>query len=230
MFRYLFLTLSYFIIFSVQADTLKVKIKPGVDYVPIQYHGKTINIMRIQDQEHTLKGGYAKTSRPCPPFCFQPIKVAEGVTTIGEIELLEFIKTKQQKGKGLLIDARLSSWYKQGTIPGSVNYPFTIFTPKLGDTKAEQLMVQTLAKLGVTKKQKKDSFFASLFSDNKNTKWDFSHAKELALFCNGPWCGQSPTAIRGLLGLGYPPEKLFYYRGGMQLWQLGGFTTVIPKD
>ncbi len=26
--------------------------------------------------------------------------------------------------------------------------------------------------------------------------------------------------------LGYPPEKLLYYRGGFQMWKILGFTTV----
>jgi len=49
------------------------------------------------------------------------------------------------------------------------------------------------------------------------------------LWCNGPWCGQSPHAIRGLLDLGYPAEKLYYYRGGMQAWQSLGLTVVKVK-
>ncbi len=38
------------------------------------------------------------------------------------------------------------------------------------------------------------------------------------LFCNGPQCPQSPEAIRQLLGDGYPPGSLAYYRGGMHDW------------
>lgn len=37
-------------------------------------------------------------------------------------------------------------------------------------------------------------------------------------FCNGPQCGQSPTAISNLLEAGYPPEKILYYRGGLHNW------------
>ncbi len=37
-------------------------------------------------------------------------------------------------------------------------------------------------------------------------------------FCNGPQCGQSPTAIRALLEAGYPADKILYYRGGMHDW------------
>jgi hypothetical protein len=44
------------------------------------------------------------------------------------------------------------------------------------------------------------------------------------------WCDQSPRAIKGLLHLGYPAEKLLYYRGGMQDWMILGLTVVTPED
>jgi ribosome-associated protein len=49
------------------------------------------------------------------------------------------------------------------------------------------------------------------------------------LYCNGIWCGQSPTNIRQLLSLGYPAHKLKWYRGGMQSWKALGLTTVELK-
>jgi hypothetical protein len=30
--------------------------------------------------------------------------------------------------------------------------------------------------------------------------------------------------------MGYPAEKLYYYRGGMQMWQSLGLTTVLPNE
>jgi len=72
--------------------------------------------------------------------------------------------------------------------------------------------------------------FGLMGGDQKTESWDFTKAKELLLWCNGPWCGQSPRAIRALLAIGYPAEKLHYYRGGMQMWQSLGLTTVLPKD
>jgi rhodanese-related sulfurtransferase len=62
----------------------------------------------------------------------------------------------------------------------------------------------------------------------KGESWDFSQARQVALWCNGPWCGQSPTAIKGLLSIGYPREKILYYRGGMQLWLVFGLPIVSP--
>ena len=62
----------------------------------------------------------------------------------------------------------------------------------------------------------------------RSLNWNFGKAKELLLWCNGPWCDQSPRAIRNLLALGYPAEKLRYYRGGMQDWMVLGLTVTVP--
>ena len=51
----------------------------------------------------------------------------------------------------------------------------------------------------------------------------FDNAKTVVMFCNGPWCGQSPTNIKGLLKIGYPANKIKWYRGGMQDWEVLGF-------
>lgn len=45
-------------------------------------------------------------------------------------------------------------------------------------------------------------------------------------FCNGPQCGQSPTAIRALLAAGYPADKILYYRGGLHDWLTLGLPVV----
>jgi len=193
---------------SVQARS--VNISPELPYVDITYFGKKVRIERIQDQKHKLTNGFAKTSRKCPPFCVQPMKAAPGVRTVGEMELLDFLLTKAKDGSGMLIDARTPQWHKKGTIPGSVNIPFTITSAPADDPN----LAQVLKALGAKKKG------ADL--------WDFRNAKSLLLFCNGPWCGQSPRAIKGLMRVGYPPEKLHYFRGGMQTWQLLGLTVVKP--
>lgn len=45
------------------------------------------------------------------------------------------------------------------------------------------------------------------------------------LFCNGPQCGQSPTAIRALVDAGHPVELIWYYRGGLHDWMTLGLPT-----
>lgn len=217
-------------IFSTNAMALDVKITQDLESLPVHHGTDFIQIQRIQDQDNVLTGGFTKTSRKCPPFCIQPLKVAPGVDTVAELELLEFIDKKLEMDKGLLIDARTPSWFEKGTIPGSINIPFTNFDPE----KSADELARVLVKLNVKKKDSSGSFVDSILSifsgdaNAANSPWDFSRAKEVLLYCNGMWCGQSPAAIKNLLKLGYPPEKIFYYRGGMQAWQSLGLTIYKP--
>lgn len=111
-------------------------------------NGKRYIIDRIQNENHELTGGFAKTSRKRPPFCIHPMEAMPGVTTVGKLELLEFLKNRVEK--------------------------------------------------------------------------------DVLLFCNGPWCDQSPRAIRALVKFGYPVNKIFYYRDGMQDWPMLGLAVEVP--
>lgn len=213
---------------------LEVNLTEFRPYLEFSSGGQQYRIERIQDTSHQLTGGFTKTSRPCPPFCIHPMNAAPGVETYGEIEVFEFLRTKVATGKGVLVDARTPSWFKKGTIPGSTNIPFTVFADP--DPDNEQLW-STLQSVGVVRKKPETSFSDSLRSVlsffgetdiDESDVFDFSNAKSLLLFCNGPWCDQSPRAIRGLRKIGYPAHKLFYYRGGMQNWLIMGLTTVVP--
>ncbi|CAA6820054.1 MAG: Sulfurtransferase [uncultured Sulfurovum sp.] len=182
-----------------------VEISEGVPYVEFTHNEKTYKIERNQNRNARLTNTFALTSRPSPPFFVEPFSVASGIETYGELEVLNFIEKK----KGLFIDARLSNWYERSTIPSSVNIPFKKF---LSETPERKEILKRLGVLSV-----------------KKGVWDFSEAKTLLLYCNGAWCGQSPTAIEALIEIGYPKHKMKYYRGGMQAWQLLGLSTVVPS-
>jgi rhodanese-related sulfurtransferase len=217
-------------VFAGSVAALEVQVSEGRDQVQVIHEGKLVKIRRIQDLSHQITGGFAKTSRKCPPFCIQPMVVAPGVETVGELELFTFMEDKLAGEEGYLIDARVTSWFEKGTIPGSINIPFTVFELKPDDPK----LVKAMQRLGGKQRTDISDFSRSLESlglmggDKKTDYWDFNRAREIVLWCNGPWCGQSPRAIRALLELGYPVEKIKYYRGGMQMWQVFGLTTVIP--
>ena len=182
-------------IFATQtwAQELDVMINGEMGSVTFETADGPVKIMRNQDTEATIDPEYAKTSRKCPPFCIQPMQVAPGVTTVGEIEVLKFA----EKG-GKLIDGRTLEWHLDGTIPGAINMPYTEMASRLDE-------------IGCT---------------GGEGDWDCTNAEEVLLFCNGPWCGQSPMAIKAMLREGYPAEKIFYYRGGMQGWNGLGLTVV----
>lgn len=193
-------------------------------------NGRAYTVGRIQNENNELSGSFAKTSRKCPPFCIHPMEAAPGVATVGELELLEFLKNKVEKGGGVLIDARVESFYTKGTIPGAVNIPFTVLA---GDEK-DPAFQQAMAKLGVMRGESvnwSDSVSRArdeLGTSTRRFAWDFARAKDILLFCNGPWCDQSPRAIRALVKLGYPVNRIYYYRGGMQDWLLLGLTVEVP--
>ena len=55
-----------------------VKITPEIGTVPTYDHGVKISIERVQDPLYRLTDDFTKTSRPCPPFCIQPIAPVKG--------------------------------------------------------------------------------------------------------------------------------------------------------
>lgn len=191
---------------------IRVRISPDTDYVMVNHEGREIRIERVQDPTNTIRARYGLTSRACPPFCIQPATLAPGVETIGELELLDYLARQDDDEQILVIDSRTPDWLDHGTIPGSKNIPWKQLAPTAG---ADPFEIQRILE---------DEFGALLIEE----LWDFSQVKTLVLFCNGPWCGQSPANIRTLLRFGYPAVKLKWYRGGMQAWESLGLTTVRP--
>jgi len=169
-----------------------VNIRPDRPSVTVETPSGPFEIKRLQENDHEITGEWARTSRPCPPFCIQPMTPAPGVTTIGELELLDML----EESETVLVDSRTPDWFEGGTIPGAINIPYTQVVDRLGDLGCE------------------------IDFDG----WDCENARPVALFCNGLWCGQSPSAIRNMISAGYPAEKIFYYRGGMQSWRVLGLS------
>lgn len=194
------------------ASALDVNITPDLPSVKVMHGGQLVTIQRNQNQKNTINPEFAQTSRKCPPFCIQPGEVAIGVDTIGELEVIQYLKKMSDGDKSILVvDSRTPDWVEKGTIPGAVNIPWD----KLNIGRSDPITVQDILEnhFGVSNQ---DGFYL------------FDQAKTVVLFCNGPWCGQSPTNIRGLLKIGYPANKIKWYRGGMQDWEMLGLSTVKP--
>jgi rhodanese-related sulfurtransferase len=204
----LFSVLIFFTSSLVMAEP--VGITPELSSVEVIHEGKPVLIERNQDNKNTIIDDYALTSRPCPPFCIRPIELAPGVQTIGELEMLDYlVAAGKPESNVLVIDSRTPDWVAKGTIPGSVNIPWTLL-------KEDTSNPITIA--GILEER-----FGAIDEDEL---WNFSEVKTLVLFCNGMWCGQSPRNIKTLLKYGYPANKIKWYRGGMQNWQALGLTTV----
>lgn len=189
----------------------RVGITPEFASVEVLHHGEKVVITRRQDPASTVNPAYAKTARDCPPFCIQPIRIAPGVETIGELELLDYLVRAADPANGVLvIDSRTPDWVRNGTIPGAVNIPWTRLSPSAG---ADPFDIAEIF----------EQCFGAIAQEGF---WNYSNARTLVLFCNGNWCGQSPTNIRTLLHFGYPAHRIKWYRGGMQAWESLGLTVV----
>lgn len=141
-----------------------------------------------------------------------PMQLHKDIETYGEIEVMAFIKEMQNDNTMLLIDTRDEEWYEYRTIPGAINmhYVYIIMSKVF-----EKEYKASLMKLGIIGNKK---------------PYDFSKAKTILVFCNGAWCSQSPKMVKALLALGYPSEKIKWYRGGMDDWLGLSMTTTKKWD
>ena len=213
----LLIILSFFS-FSNNPHTSLISIGVETDYINTTGEKKRITIKREIDpkcknihisNDVFWKDKYAsqKVSKACKSTFITsagktvfPMQIHKDIETYGEIEVMAFVKKMQKDKSMLFIDTRDEEWYEYRTIPGAMNIHYAyMMMPKV----FEEEYKASLVKLGVL---------------TKNKPFDFSKAKTILLFCNGAWCSQSPKMVKALLSLGYPPEKIKWYRGGMDDW------------
>lgn len=194
------------VISAVAGKYSKVKITPDMAYIYVYHKGKAVKVHRIQDTKNKISGEYAKLYRPGK--FIQPIKMHDDIQTVAEIEILNFMQEKVNKKKGLIIDLRPKAVYKKEAIPSAVNIPARV----IDDTvKIEKV----LKILGATR--------------NHDGTLNTNNVLEIVLYCSGLWSSKSSDFIQSLLAMGYPADKILYYRGGFQMWKILGFTTVENK-
>ncbi len=97
----------------------------------------------------------------------------------------------------IVVDTRTKETQYGGTIPGTKNFPYTVIAERLGELGCEE----------------------------DANGWSCDDALNVVLYCNGPNCGQSPSAMAALVDAGFPATKIYYYRGGMLAWTSLGLTT-----
>jgi rhodanese-related sulfurtransferase len=143
----------------------------------------------------------------------QPLYINNKIKTYAEIELMNFIYTKSSKSpsKYILVDSRKNSWFDFRTIPSSVNIPFEDLKY---DEDFEEEFKKAYKNLGI-----------KVIDINK---YDFTNVKTAIFFCNGPWCPVSSKSIKYLSSIGYPEDKMIWYRGGMSSWE--GLSLSVTKS
>ncbi|WP_290703651.1 rhodanese-like domain-containing protein [Amphritea sp.] len=186
----------------VMAEGKKAMISPELLSFNVTHDGEKVEVMRNQNPENKVSELYNTTYRGMPQ-AMNPFAPHE-VETLGEREFTAYMIEAEEDENIMIVDTRTEGWHFRLTIPGSVNYPFTLMKEK---DDMEDAM---------------DDFGVAVEGEN----YDFSAAKMLVMFCNGYWCGQTPAMGRALLAAGYPEEKMKYYRGGMQAWTSLGLTVV----
>jgi len=192
-------------------------ITPSLGRIDVIHNGKSVSIERISGKDALIPETYNKASHACPPFCIQPMEVVSGVETVGELEVLGYLKRIADGDSSVkVVDSRTPDWLRRGTIPGSVNIPWNRINRDVEGTFS----------LGAESEELEQILTEEFGARLVDGVWDFRTAKTLVLFCNGSWCAQSSTNIKTLARMGYPTYKLKWYRGGMQDWVSLGLTTV----
>jgi rhodanese-related sulfurtransferase len=202
---------------------------PSRDYIEVIHQGRIVRVQRHIDVECVLEEKLPDSLKCCPPACIGPVNQDLGVSVVDELDIFTFMECDLALGHGVLVDSRTCDVHAKGTIPGSMNIPYTVFhldpdAPELG---------RALQKLGAKLREQGDielhdaDHKSSVKQLSNNDIWDFSTVKDIVLWCNGPLGQQSSMAIKGLQKLGYPVEKIRHYRGGMQLWRAFDLTTVV---
>ncbi len=192
----------------------EVRITHDTPHVDVLHQGKPARIERNPDTDNMLDPDFTLTSRACPPYCIQPMQLATGVETLGELELIGYLQLAGRDERVLVIDSRDGDWpQRSGVIPGATLIPWQELHP--AHTEVAKIAETLIFRFGAA---------------HEGALWNFETAKTLVFYCNGPWCGQSPTNIKQLLALGYPAHKLKWYRGGMQDWKMLGLATVPPQS
>lgn len=137
----------------------------------------------------------------CPPACVEPIEAADGIVTVGELEVLGFLKQYAANGAGLLVDTRPQNAFARDTLPGAVSVPASTMQPD------NPYRADLLAALGLEQGNRA------------------SNAYTLLLFDQNAASPEAAQAVRDLLQAGYPAEKILYYRAGFDGWTALGLST-----
>lgn len=189
-----------------ESSSGEVQLTEGVKSITIKLHGQTYVIQRNQDPRITLTDLYTNTT----VGHLQPMHLAPGVETIGELDVIDYMQRMQTDPSIILVDTRPTIWFERLRIPGAINVPMSTFNNELDAIEALEKYFNVKTK--------------------PNGDFDFSHAKTIVAYCNGHFCGQTPAAVKtnnySLLKLGYPANKIKYYRGGMQAWTSVGLTVI----
>lgn len=184
-----------------EPDTRDVAKDSLMGSVNISQDLKSVKVF-YQQKEFLIERIQDTKEMSCPPSCVQSMRIAN-VETVGEIETLQFIASLRDTKGSILVDSRVTDQYNKNTIPGATNIPHMMLEK---GSKHREKIAQLL---GARKLQK---------------KWYFKNVQRLLVFDNGILDTQATRFIESLIELGYPQERILYYRGGVGSWRSLGLT------
>ena len=165
---------------------------------------KDLDIVKViyQKKEFLIERIASSENDSCPPNCIQAMSIGD-VKTIGELETLEFISSLGDKKDRVLIDARAVKEHMKSTIPSAINIPHILLNPK---------------------NRYRDEVLQLLGAKKLKNRWHFNKVHTILIFDNGILDNQATKIIESLIDIGYPQNKIFYYRGGINSWKELGLT------
>lgn len=167
------------------------------------FNGERIKISRNNTDSARYMQAFAAASGSCGAPCIAPMLAAPGVRTLGETEVLDFLVTEVAGNTGLMVDARGPTDRARGFIPGTVSLPHSTLAPQ---------------------NNYRDDILKALGARTFEGTYNFADARTLLVYDNGPSSDEAGQLIDNLLAAGYPAEMISYYRGGMQVWAVLGFS------
>lgn len=166
------------------------------------FNGERIKIDRENGQAARFAATFASTGETCGAACIAPMQVAEGVMTFDEVQVLAFLVDVVADNQGLMVDARGPADRARGFIPGSVSLPHST--------------------LGAENGYRAD-ILSALGARELDGALNFADVRTLLVYDTGPSSNDAGLLVQSLLAVGYPTDKIKYYRGGMQVWSVLGF-------
>lgn len=167
------------------------------------FNGERVKIARDNADATGFVATFMHAPGSCGAPCIAPMEAAPGVATLGETEVLDYLVTQVAGNAALMVDARAPADRAKGFIPGSVNLPHSTLA-------ADNLY--------------RGDILLALGAREFEGTFNFADARQLLVYDAGPSSNDAGVLIENLLDAGYPAEMLSYYRGGMQVWAVLGFS------
>ena len=186
----------YFATASIAQDT--------VQKASFVFNGQQKNITQSLFADTNKIGALYQLPSACQGLCLSPHQAADGVATVVENEVVDFLVSNVAANSGLIIDSREVQDHLRGHLPASINVPAGLINP------TNPLLPDILRALGAR---------------DVGGQLNFDSALPLIVYDGGPTQTDATTLIRALLSQGYPSSAIRYYRGGMLVWATLGLTT-----